>query len=122
MLGVMVLVANAYQIAQLLPAPEQVMKAAIERAPVGLLLLDKHFLKKACPFAELRTIMELNRALPVLYATTYKELELMLTDLELTAASQQDDSDMLQSLRRNTMLQTSDLVSTSSDSLDGTCS
>ena len=95
------------------------MQAALRQAPVGLLLLDKHFLKKECPFAELRIIMELDRALPVLYETTHDELVPLLDHLISTAASQSDRSDLLQpddaekleTLKRITMLQTFDLVS-----------
>ena len=36
----------------------QVMMNALEKAPVSVILLDKHFLEKECPVGELRRIME----------------------------------------------------------------
>ena len=96
---------------------KQIMHAAITTAPVGLLLLDQHFLRKECPFAELRIIMAIDSALPVLYNTTYDQLKPLLDELMLLADSQPDvhckheDRNMLKDLSRTTMLQTSDTVS-----------
>ena len=100
------------------PSVAQVMLNAIETAKVGVLLLDQHFLRKKCPFAELRTIMALDKALPILFGISHDEFEELIDELIQEVASsqphdqrQRKDIEMLQTLKRITMLLTADQVS-----------
>ena len=83
-------------------------------APVGVVVLDSVYLTKEWPVKELRRLMELLtsgqvRVLPVMYNMSYKDLGDLLKRLAATDSSASDgassgDADMLEKLKRITMI------------------
>ena len=81
---------------------DPVMRGAAKDARVGVVVLDKYFLSKACPMEELRIIMRQRSCLPVLLDLNHTQFKVLVgqrTQQDMSA----EDAEMLRQLLRITM-------------------
>ena len=81
-------------------AADQVMLKAAAQARIGVVVLDKQYLRKPWPMKELRIIMQQHTCLPVLLGLSYEQFEEEIKLQQQQPAYSREDSAMLSILRR----------------------